>query len=275
MKTIFKILALFTSILFIQSCQKVIDVDLVTAPSKLVVEANIAWQKGTSGNRQTIKLSTTTGYFSQTFPVVSGAIVQVVNSNNMVFSFLEQVPNSGLYVCINFLPVLNESYTLSIIAGGQTYRATEKLIPITPITKLEQKNNGGFLGNEIEVKAFFIDPGNAQNFYLYNYKYNNQIKPDFYIDRDLFYQGNEFFSRSRNNDLKAGNVINITHFGISENYHNYLAILLDIAGSSGGGPFQSPPATVKGNVVNQTNFDNFPLGFFSVSETDSRSYTIQ
>ena len=275
MKNIFKIIVLFTTLLLIQSCQKVIDVDLATAPPKLVVEANIAWQKGSSGNRQTIKLSTTTGYFSQTFPTVSGAIVQVTNSNNVVFSFLEQVPNSGLYICTNFLPVLNETYTLSITSGGQTYRATEKLVPVTPITKLEQKNNGGFLGNDIEVKTFFNDPANAQNFYLYNYKYTNQIKPDYYVDRDLFYQGNEFFSRSRNNDLKTGNIVNITHFGISENYYNYLAILLDIAGSSGGGPFQSPPATVKGNVVNQTNFDNFPLGFFSLSETDSRSYTIQ
>ena len=75
--------------------------------------------------------------------------------------------------------------------------------------------------------------------------------------------------------MKKDDVVEITHFGVSQSYFNYLSILLDIAGSSGGGPFQSPPATVKGNVINQTTFSDFPLGYFSLSETDRRVYTVQ
>lgn len=52
-------------------------------------------------------------------------------------------------------------------------------------------------------------------------------------------------------------------------------ILSSVAGSSGGGPFQSPPTTVKGNIKNQSNFDNYPLGYFRLSEADVKSYTIQ
>ncbi len=52
-------------------------------------------------------------------------------------------------------------------------------------------------------------------------------------------------------------------------------ILLDIAGSSGGGPFQTPPATVRGNIKNETNFDNYPLGYFRISEADVINYTIK
>ena len=40
------------------SCEKVIDVDLATGKTRLVVEASINWYANTSGNEQKIKLST-------------------------------------------------------------------------------------------------------------------------------------------------------------------------------------------------------------------------
>ena len=75
--------------------------------------------------------------------------------------------------------------------------------------------------------------------------------------------------------MKPTDVLNFTLHGISERYYNYLNILLNIAGSDGGGPFNSPPATVRGNFVNQTNPDNFAFGYFSLSEIDTKTYTVQ
>jgi hypothetical protein len=40
--------------------------------------------KGTSGNVQRIKLSTTTGFYDSSIPVVSGAIVTMKNSANLI-----------------------------------------------------------------------------------------------------------------------------------------------------------------------------------------------
>lgn len=51
--------------------------------------------------------------------------------------------------------------------------------------------------------------------------------------------------------------------------------LLSISGSGGGGPFATPPATLRGNIVNQNNADNYPLGYFHLSEIDTGSYTIE
>ena len=48
---------------FLLSCTKVVEVDVETAEPKLVIEASIDWVKGTKGNEQKIKFSTTTGYF--------------------------------------------------------------------------------------------------------------------------------------------------------------------------------------------------------------------
>lgn len=268
------LLIVFLISIFFTSCEEVVDVDLDTAPSKLVIEGAINWQKGTTGAQQTIKLTTTTGYFENVIPTVSGAIVFVKNSAGEQFAFVE-VPNSGRYVCNNFKPVIDEQYTLTVISNGNTYTATEIMKSVAPITRLEQNNEGGFTGKDIEVRAFYNDPAGVDNFYLYNYEYSNKITSTYYVDDDKFFQGNEFFSLSDDDELKPGDKINITHYGISKQYYNYMSILVSIAGSNVGGPFQSPPATVKGNIINTTEKSNYPLGYFSLSETDSKTFTIE
>lgn len=261
------------AILF-NSCEDVVKVDLNTAPPKLVIEASINWLKGTAGNNQIIRLSTTTDYYSNVIPKVPGATVFITNSSNAVFNFVEK-PDSGEYICSDFIPIINETYILTVISNNQTYTATEILKSVAPITKIVQNNQGGFTGNTIEIKAFFNDPANEDNYYLYRYIYSSQLKSNYYVDEDTFFQGNEFFSISQNEDLKAGDKIQISHFGISKEYYNYMGVLISIAGNSNGSPFQSPPATVRGNIVNTTNFDNYPLGYFSISKVDTQNYVIQ
>ena len=273
MKYIYIITAIIFSF-FLHSCEEVIDVDLDTEKPRLVVDAGINWYKGTAGEQQKIKLTTTTGYYSNTIPVVSGATVFVKNSVDTVFDFIE-IPNTGEYVCSTFIPQLNETYTLTVISNGQTYTATETLKPVAAIESLEQKNDGGITGEDIEIRTYFNDPALEENYYMFKFKYSNVVKLDYYVDEDRFYNGNTFFSLTDNDDLSAGDLVEITHFGISRTYYNYMNVLLSIAGNNGGGPFQSPPATVRGNLVNQTNFDNYALGYFRLSEVDTRNYTIQ
>jgi hypothetical protein len=258
----------------LNSCQEVVPIDLNTANPKIVIEAAINWQKGTSGNIQKIKLSTTTNFYSNSIPVVSGATVFVTSSTNAVFNFIE-IPNTGEYICNNFLPVLNQNYALTIINNGKTYTASETLKPVATIIDVVQESNGGFSGNRIRIKANYLDPASTQDYYLFNYKYPGKAKPDLYVSEDKFYNGNPFFSISFEDKLKAGDTITLIHFGISKQYFEYLNILLDLAGNQGGGgPFQAPPVTVRGNITNVSNPDDFPFGYFSLSETDQKNYTI-
>lgn len=259
---------------FLSGCEEVVSVDLKTDAPKLVIEASINWYKGTSGQEQKIKLSTTTNYYSGETPKVSGATVTIKNSSNTTFNFIE-IPNTGTYTCSNFIPAVNESYTLTIINGGNTYTATETLRSVAPIIEIIQNNEGGFTGKDIEIKTYFTDPANESNYYLYQYGYSNQLKQNFYADEDTFFQGNKFFSISQNDNLKMGDEITVTHYGISKPYYNYMNVLISVAGNSGGGPFQSPPATVRGNVINVTNSEDYPLGYFSISEADTKTYTIE
>jgi hypothetical protein len=273
MKKIYFILILTLS-LFLQSCEEVIPLDLDTAAPKLVIEANINWKKGTTGNTQKIKLSNTTSYYSNTPSIVLGATVTVKNSTNTLFTFVE-IPNSGEYKCDNFIPQIGETYTLTVINKGNTYTASEKLQAVTAIDSVVPNNRAGFAGNKIELKTWFKDPAGVKNFYMYRYTYSNQVKANFYVDEDVFFDGNPFFSISQNDDLKSGDKVEINHYGISKTYYNYMSVLVSIAGNSGGGPFQSPPATVRGNIINSTNPADFPLGYFSLSEYDSVNYVVK
>lgn len=275
MKNTFQYISLIFITLLTFSCEKVVDVDLDTAPPKLVVDASIQWVKGTLGNEQKIKLTTTAPYYNNSVPVVSGATVFITNSANVVFNFTE-ITNTGEYLCTDFQPVINETYTLTVIYNGQTFNATETLTAVPDIENtIEQNNEGGFTGDEIEIKFFYQDNGAEDNFYMIGFKPNNKLFPEYGVLEDRFFQGNQMFGLYSNEDLKPGDLVNIKLYGISRQYYNYMNVLLSVAGSGGGGPFQSPPATVRGNVVNQADENNFALGYFNLSEVDTVDYTIQ
>lgn len=274
MKKIYILSIILLGFLSLSSCEDVVDVDLTTAAPKLVIDATIQWQKGTYGRDQKIKLTTTTGFYDTNIPTVSGAIIRVTNANNQTFVFNEETANSGLYLCHDFIPEINQTYVLTVVLNGQTYTATETLLGVNPITSIEQNNEGGFGSDEIEIKAYSDDTDGVDNYYLFRYKANSKAIPEYDAFDDEFVQGNQFFGYYSNEDLKSGDVIDITLNGISKRYFEYMSKILLIAQGSNG-PFSTPPATVRGNIVNQTNAANFALGYFTLSETDHISYTLE
>lgn len=273
MKT-FKFLTFFIALVSLSSCEDKINVDLQTAEPKLVIDAALKWRKGTFGNKQQVKLSTTARYFGTEIPKISGATVFVTNSDNTVFNFIE-TDTLGNYNCADFTPVLNKNYELTVVYKNETYKASENLIQVPVIDKIEQKNQSGFSGDDIQVKAFYTDDGTQNNFYLFQFQAVDKVNPTFNLSKDEFYQGNQIFGIYQDKNLKVGQVLSISILGISEKYYNYMNILISIAGSSAGSPFQSPPATVRGNIKNTNNEKNYPLGYFSLSETDFKKYTIK
>lgn len=98
--------------------------------------------------------------------------------------------------------------------------------------------------------------------------------PSYEVSDDKFYQGNEFFGFYTNEDIGSNDTLDITIYGISKRYFEYMNKLILISVGSGG-PFSTPPATVRGNIINQTHPENYALGYFNLSETDIRNYVIQ
>ena len=271
--SLIKYISITIALFFFASCEDVVNVDLNTAPPRLVVDATINWQKGTDGSVQKIILSTTTDFYSNVIPKVSGATVSIKNSENADYVFTE-TPNTGEYQCTNFKPTIGETYTLTIIYNGATYTATETMQSVTPIDSIVQKNDSGFSGKDYEIIVTYQDPL-AKNFYMARFFADVFKSPTYMAIGDEFSNGNQKNWNYTNEDLKQGTAISITHYGISEAYYNYMNKIISASGNSGSGPFQTTPATVRGNIVNQTNIDNYALGYFSLNEVDSRNYIIQ
>jgi hypothetical protein len=274
MKTLYKLVILLAISFLVTSCEDEVNVDLDTAAPKLVIDASIRWEKGTLGNEQKIKLTTTTSYYSSVIPTVSGALVSIKNSSNTVFNFIE-IPNTGEYLCTDFIPVINETYTLSVQYASQIYTATEKLMATPTIDDVQQTVVQGFGGDEIQVKFFYQDNGTEINNYLVGVKNSTLAIPEFGVIKDEFFQGNQMFGFYTNEDLEAGHILSFSLTGISTRYYNYMNKLLSIAGSGNGSPFATPPATLRGNIVNSSNEANYPLGFFSISEIDKLDYIVE
>ena len=64
-----------------------------------------------------------------------------------------------------------------------------------------------------------------------------------------------------------------TLYGISKQYYNYMFTLISQSGESLG-PFVTQPATVKGNIINMSNPENYALGYFRVSQEDTYTYVV-
>ena len=163
--------------LVVLACEEVIEVDLQTVPARLTIEASIDWEKGTMGNEQTIKLSESTPYFNITTNTgVNGASVTVINNNNLEeFTFTDL--GNGNYTTSDFVPILNQAYTLEVLYNGERYVATETLMSVVDIAEVTQSNKGGFDNDALDVNVSFDDPENIDNFYLLRFKEQGDILP--------------------------------------------------------------------------------------------------
>ncbi|NJB72105.1 hypothetical protein GGR42_002596 [Saonia flava] len=280
MKQYIRISILFLTIA-LASCTDVIDVDVQNAPARLVIEASLDWEKGTVGNNQTIKLSTSTPYFDTTTnSIVTGASVKVTHdADGAEFIFADQ--NNGNYTNDTFVPILDDSYTLEVIYNGDIYSATEKLMSVTDITDIVQSKDKGFDEEAIEISTIFTDPEEEENYYFFKFQRQGDLLPYLEVGDDEFVNGNEIDwwyeieedEYENIEPLAPGDVVAINFYGISDAYYNYMSILIEQTESDG--PFSSTPVALKGNCINLTTPDNYANGYFRLSQVIRTSYTVQ
>lgn len=269
-----KLLYISFFLTFFTNCEDVIDVNLNNAEPRLVIEASINYLKNTTGNEQNIKLTLSAPFFNDVVPPATDATVQILDAHGNTFNFIES-ENTGIYYNDNFLPVINDTYTLVINYNDEIYTATETLMSVVPIDYVEQNNEGGFSGEDIELKAYYTDPLGIDNYYFFEFISDIPVIPSLSVYDDTFTDGNEIFGFYTEEDLESGDIVTIRNYGVSSQFYDYMFILLQQGGDSGGGPFETQPATVRGNCINTTNPDNYPYGYFRLSEVDELIYTVE
>lgn len=264
-----KILLLLIPMFFL-SCEEVVDVELEESAPRLVIEASLLWNQDLQENVQIIKLTTTAPYFQEEIPPAVGASVSVISGTGEEYIFTEV--REGIYTNVEIPPVLNVEHQLIIEYNNEVYTATEELIPVPELDYVEQEL-GGFSGDDYEFKVYYRDPAEIENYYLF--RYINEQKVFLQIYDDEFTNGNETFAFFNDEAAQPGDLVAFQIQGISEGFYEYLFILRSQSGSSSGGPFQTQPSIVRGNIVNTTNPENFAFGYFRLSGTNLLVYEVE
>ena len=256
-------------VLLFSNCEKVVDIDLPTIEPKLIIDASfeVLFDESPVVANTVVKLKLSADYFEENIPTVTNANVFLTNlSNNSVIPFLDTNADGNYTPATSFVPEDNITYELTVAYNNQTYKGKATKIKSTVFNSVEQGDKTLFSGKETEIKVDFTDNINEENYYLFDFTNNR-----FLTIEDRFFNGTDYnFSFFYDeDDIELPTTVNIKMAGISKDYYTYFRILLDQSGVNGGGPFQSVPSSLLGNMINTTNEANFPLGYFHISEIDT------
>ena len=263
----FSALLLFALTISLFSCEDVIEVEVQNTTPMLVIDAqfNMYTKEQQLRLEGGVRLSFSANYFDEELPVVKDALVTITHLNSGLEYPLLFDESIGMFVPdkIDFLTDFNSKYELSVLHQGQAYTGSTVFVPVPPILKAVQGTKTLFSGDETEIILSFQDFSEREDFYLYDF--GQEIYRPI---EDRFFQGEEFvFSHFYSSDeVKVGDLITIKAHGVEEQYYNYFNLILTLTDSNGG-PFQSLPASSRGNILNVTQPYNYPLGYFLISES--------
>jgi len=285
-------------ILLTLACEDVIEVELPTTEPRLIIEALMRVDINEEFIPVEVKVTETDNFFGDV-PVTSLENILIVITltdslgieSSGISTLAESEPGTGVYIPDpNFstdqrIPTsavaFDLRYDLIIEHKGRKHIAQTKYIPSAPIIKLEQGDGTLFGDDETEITIGFHDEA-IDNYYIFDYDNNEYL-----VSEDKFYQGQEFeFTNSLDREIEPGTTINVSILGADKTFYEYMSQLLEQSEESQG-PFQTPTATVRGNVFDITDLDNrivfdnveqpnvFPLGYFAIVEEQKASITIQ
>ena len=254
-------------LLFFSNCEKVVEIDVPSIEPKLIIDASfeILFDEAPVTANTVVKLKLSADYFEETIPTVSNAIVFLTNvMDNSIINFVDANVNGNFRPLESFIPQDNIEYELTVIYKNQTYKGRATKVRSTPFQSATQGDETLFSGEETEVKVVFKDDSENENYYLFDF--TNSI---FLTLEDRFFNGTDynfsFFYQEE--EIEVPTRVTIKMSGITKDYFTYFRILQNQSATAGGGPFQSVPSSLLGNIINTTNEANFPLGYFHISET--------
>jgi|WetSurMetagenome_2_1015567.scaffolds.fasta_scaffold05674_4 hypothetical protein len=240
-------IAIILSICF-SSCQKVIDLELNTSSSQIVIQGNIYDQTGP----YTVKISKSVNFDeSNVYPAVIGAMVVI--SDNAGNSDTLTETSSGIYTTSVLQGVPGRTYTLTVKTDGQTYTASATLPDAVEINSIYMEKSR--FGNDEQVTIDFTDPANVDNYYRLIEFINNIQQDQFYATSDKLYEGEKisysFMSQDSDSKLETGDKVTIWLECVDKFVYEYFRT----AGSEGGQ--SASPANPTSNISNGA------LGYFN------------
>lgn len=257
-------LLVFCVALGLSGCQKVVQLDLRTAPPVYVIEGNITDQPGP----YTVRILQTTGFYAaDTFPGVAGAVVSIRDGAG--YSEVLTDEGGGIYQTVNLQGVHGQTYALRVLIGKDSFSATSTMpyrvnldsVYITPV-----RNSGKSV--LVAVPAFTNPVGPGIAYYYFDQTINGYLDKSFYYWNSKFSEGlaNTFNLERSSPDstLHTGDNVRVEMQCLDLAMYNYWESMDQSASGSGG--------SYPGNPV--TNLSGGALGYFSAHTSQVKSVIV-
>jgi hypothetical protein len=268
---------IFGLALLLTGCTRVVDLDLPDGAIRLVVDARIELDAA----EQRVVLTTTDAVGSVGAPPPArGAVVLVTDDAGGSFPFVESAA-AGVYLNPDLVAAVGRRYTLTIDYQGDRYQAVQALVTVPSIDSLYfEYEEAGIAQGDSGFRAVidYTDPPNVKNFYLWELYVDGErrvaVDPGNrfrVISDDEFYDGGVVVGYQPFDEevVDPGQTVRLRQVGLSEEGYRYYFTLYEQT-TARGGPFATPPASVRGNVANLTRPEQRALGFFLASAVAER-----
>ncbi|MFZ9003469.1 MAG: DUF4249 family protein [Robiginitalea sp.] len=283
-------------------CEDVIEVEVPVEEPRLVVDGLLRVDTTQTYVPVEVRLTQTAGFFDEIQPVTDAdqviIILQTLDEDGLpadtgTRSLTQLEEGSGVYVpdpsfdadqrlLVSTVVENDILFTLVVSWRGRRYAAQTKYVTSVPIDELRLGDGTLFGEDETELIVRFTDNPDRDNFYVFDFGFGN-----FLASEDTFYKGQEFeFSYFYDEAFEPGTELEVGLLGADRTFFNYMDLLIEQTEGQQG-PFQTPVATVRGNVFDVTDLDNienvdnatqpevFPLGYFAIVQEFTERITIE
>jgi hypothetical protein len=282
-------LSLVALMIFSQSCEDKIDVDIQNGDPQLVVDG---WLNNFGGN-QRIRLSLSQPYFDNgAIPQLTGAIIRVVNEDTeQVFEFIDQENGNYIYTQAPGERIVQQgfNYRLEVEWAGMTFEAFARANRTTVVDSITYEFEEISTFNQTEgysAQLHATDSVGAPDFYwvktfkngsmlvrpnLINNVYDAAGGPG--SDGFPFIPPIRFRATDSNDLYQVGDSIRVEIHSIDR----AAFFFLDQARNqlSNGGLFATPPENIRSNIRNTDANSMAPLGWFGVSIVETLAGVIE
>ncbi|MFT3946394.1 MAG: DUF4249 domain-containing protein [Agriterribacter sp.] len=256
-------------VVFISSCEKVIDINLNDAEKKYVVEAVVTDEPGSAQ----VLISQTKNFSDDNqFTGVAGATVTISDDDGNDHVLAES--SAGVYQSADITGESGKKYTLKVEVDGNVFTASSTMPAKVNMDSLYVADE--FMFGEVRKLAnvAFNDPAGLGQSYRFILYINGAKRNGVYIRNDEYTDGNltniSLFAGGDNNDdkgIKAGDIVRADMLCIDEAVYKYW-YSFGTSGATGESNTASPANPV-------TNIQGGALGYFSAHTVQTKMVVAQ
>ena len=250
--------------LFVFSCEKVIDVPLEEADRRIVVEGVLRDQPG---NNYVLISKTGSVYEEADFEKISGALVKITDAAGTEYVLTEMEPGKYTHASLTVLP--DNAYSLSVVSGTDTIKASCETFykpALDSLFYIEQAGTFG-AGTDTTYLVFFnfVDHEAEENHYRINAWINGVREDVYYVTSDELFNGQPYSQPIYASTVEKGDTVLIELVSMDEANYTYFYSLMS---SSAEGPFSPTPANPVSNITGNA------IGYFGAYTTDTLTIII-